>query len=168
MSTNSIFSPSDLSDMAKTLNSLTASTAIKGTLSPHMTNNNKNINNNNTREACYICGYQPANPKKLLRCHYRKFPEYPTVPFYDILQILPPAVGAAPINKVTCSVNACTLCVRILYHQWLEHEAKNVPILKRMYWMKRGPGVEMKQLAGNSQVEMDVYFQNGNKHRDGR
>ena len=29
--------------------------------------------------------------------------------------------------------------------------------------MKRGPGVEMKQLAGNSQVEMDVYFQNGNK-----
>lgn len=109
-------------------------------------------------EACFICGYE-TKPAQLLRCHTKKYENYPEVPYYNILAELDPAPNALPVNKVTNSVNACSLCVKILYHQWLDYEKKKLPDRKRLYWMKRPPGCEIKVL--HNQVELEEILYDG-------
>jgi len=106
-------------------------------------------------EACYICGYE-TNQRNLLRCHTKKYEAYPDVPYYEILNNLDPAPKSLPINLLTNSVNACSLCVKMLYMQWLEYERKGTVSQKRLYWMKRPAGCEIK--TPYSQVELDELF----------
>lgn len=73
-------------------------------------------------------------------------------PFFPFLEYHDPAPGAEPMSD-NWTVICCQVCKAFLTQQWDSFERANFPINKRLYWLKRPTGCEIRQPV--SQIELE-------------
>lgn len=76
----------------------------------------------------------------------------PDRPFFPFLEYHDPAPGAESMGE-DWSVIACQVCSAFLIQQWETFERTRMPINKRLYWLKRPSGCEIRQPV--SQIELE-------------
>uniref|UniRef100_H2ZR97 Uncharacterized protein n=1 Tax=Ciona savignyi TaxID=51511 RepID=H2ZR97_CIOSA len=108
---------------------------------------------------CFVCGNMTAgsNVTQLFSRSQRT----QQTPFFPFLEYHDPAPGASPMGD-DWSVDACFVCDALLAQQWESFERGRMPIGKRLYWLKRPSGCEIRQPV--SQIELEEIL---NEHSRG-
>ena len=112
---------------------------------------------------CFVCGGQTP-PDEALVLYSRKGKE--ERPYYPFLEFHEPAPGAEPmaddgsiqscIGKPVLSENisrAFVVCFNFLHQQWLHFCKSRTAINKRLYWLKRPAGCEIRQPVNIIELE---------------
>ncbi|XP_039262758.2 uncharacterized protein LOC120338850 [Styela clava] len=104
---------------------------------------------------CFVCGNKMLeNTAELLYSRVRSpSAQYKYgCPFFPFLEYHDPAPGAERMSD-HWSVVSCQVCKAFLTQQWDSFERTHVPINKRLYWLKRPTGCEIRQPV--SQIELE-------------
>ena len=85
---------------------------------------------NETVECCFICG---ANQTIWL---LNSNPTTDNKPFFPFLQYQKPPLNANKLDSIGRCLS-CNVCYLFLIQQWKTYQEGNIPIHKRLYWLKR-------------------------------
>lgn len=102
---------------------------------------------------CFVCG-NTAYENNMQKLHSRMSHLQDDLPFFPFLEYHDPAPGAKTMGK-DWSVISCQVCFAFLTQQWELFEKSRMPISKRLYWLKRPSGCEIRQPV--SQVSLFCY-----------
>ncbi|XP_078485569.1 uncharacterized protein LOC144742369 [Ciona intestinalis] len=100
---------------------------------------------------CFVCG-NSTSESNISPLFSRSQRTHHNAPFFPFLEYHDPAPGASPMQD-DWSVDACFVCKSILAQQWESFERGRMPIGKRLYWLKRPSGCEIRQPV--SQIELE-------------
>ena len=105
----------------------------------------------NSMVLCFVCG-NVARKENTVKLYSRNSRSNVDAPFFPFLEYHDPAPGAEPMRE-DWSVVSCSLCSALLFQQWKSFERARMPINKRLYWLKRPSGCEIRQPV--SQVSLN-------------
>nr|CAB3262939.1 uncharacterized protein LOC100185421 [Phallusia mammillata] len=100
---------------------------------------------------CFVCG-NTAYEDNMVLLYSRSSRTHADAPFFPFLEYHDPAPGAEPMRE-DWSVVSCFVCNAFLSQQWESFERTRTPISKRLYWLKRPSGCEIRQPV--SQIELE-------------
>ncbi|XP_076811975.1 uncharacterized protein LOC143458949 [Clavelina lepadiformis] len=100
---------------------------------------------------CFVCGNATCEDN-MVQLYSRCPRSRVDTPFFPFLEYHDPAPGADAM-KDDWSVTACFVCNALLCQQWESFERTRMPISKRLYWLKRPNGCEIRQPV--SQIELE-------------
>ena len=92
---------------------------------------------------CFVCG-NVAREENVTKLYSRNSRSDANSSFFPFLEYHDPAPGADPMRE-DWSVIACNVCSALLIQQWKAFERGKMPINKRLYWLKRPSGCEIRQ-----------------------
>ena len=92
---------------------------------------------------CFVCG-NVAREENVTKLYSRNARSEINCPFFPFLEYHDPAPGADSM-KEDWSVLSCSVCSALLTQQWKSFEKGRMPINKRLYWLKRPSGCEIRQ-----------------------
>jgi hypothetical protein len=98
---------------------------------------------------CFICGGK-TQPEINLVLYSRKRKD--DSPYYPFLEVHDPAPGAEPMAD-DGSIQGCIVCFSFLQQQWLHFNKTRTNVNKRLYWLKRPPGCEIRQPVNIIELE---------------
>ena len=98
---------------------------------------------------CFICGGK-TRPDVNLVLYSRKRKD--DSPYYPFLEVHDPAPGAEPMAD-DGSIQGCIVCFSFLQQQWLHFNKTRTSVTKRLYWLKRPPGCEIRQPVNIIELE---------------
>ena len=98
---------------------------------------------------CFICGGK-TQPDINLVLYSRKRKD--DSPYYPFLEVHDPAPGAEPMAD-DGSIQGCIVCFSFLQQQWLHFNKTRTSVNKRLYWLKRPPGCEIRQPVNIIELE---------------
>lgn len=111
---------------------------------------------------CFVCGNSMLeDTAQLLFSRVPSPVSRYECPFFPFLEYHDPAPGADPMSE-NWTILSCQVCKAFLIQQWDSFEKMNVPINKRLYWLKRPSGCEIRQPV--SQIELEEIL---NEHAKG-
>lgn len=98
---------------------------------------------------CFVCGGKtPPDASLVLYSRKRKEDQ----PYYPFLDCHDPAPGAEPMAE-DGSIQGCIVCFNFLQQQWLHFNKTRTSVNKRLYWLKRPPGCEIRQPVNIIELE---------------
>lgn len=97
----------------------------------------------NSTAVCFVCG-NFAQEENMSKLYSRNSHSRVDASFFPFLEYHDPAPGADPM-KDDWSVISCSVCSCLLSQQWKSFERSKMPINKRLYWLKRPSGCEIRQ-----------------------
>ncbi|KAF2357150.1 Multihem cytochrome [Trinorchestia longiramus] len=100
---------------------------------------------------CYVCG--TPNCAQCLLCVRQPAPGKAFFPFLETHE--PPESSQPIIND---QVLACNLCFQMLHYQWKNYEDNRIPLVKRLYWLKRDDGLPYSGVEMGMQTEYASQF----------
>ena len=103
---------------------------------------------------CFVCGNATFENSTTL-INSRCLQANSNKPFFPFLEYHDPAPGADAMRS-DWAVVACFVCNAFLVQQWESFERSRTPISKRLYWLKRPSGCEIRQPV--SQVCIGLYY----------
>jgi len=109
-----------------------------------------NIFSSNKTIFCFICGNATSKNNTVL-IYSRELTSKPDTPYFPFMEYHDPAPGAEPMKNY--SIISCFVCNAFLIQQWQSFERLKTPINKRLYWLKRPSGCEIRQPV--SQIELE-------------
>ena len=92
---------------------------------------------------CFVCGNATYENSTIL-IYSRFSASNSTKPFFPFLEYHDPAPGADAMRS-DWAVVSCYVCNAFLVQQWESFERSRTPISKRLYWLKRPSGCEIRQ-----------------------
>ena len=107
---------------------------------------------------CFICGGK-TQPDVNLVLYSRKRKD--DSPYYPFLEVHDPAPGAEPMAD-DGSIQGCIVCFSFLQQQWLHFNKTRTAVNKRLYWLKRPPGCEIRQPVNIIELE-EILSEQGKK-----
>lgn len=108
-------------------------------------------NDENGYPSCYVCG-TPGCAYCVLSVR-RPPPGKPVFPFLEHHEV---PENAQPIANDR--VLSCELCAKTLQFQWKNYEDSKVPLVKRIYWLKREDGMSYSGVEMGVQTEYASQF----------
>ena len=102
---------------------------------------------------CFVCGGQtPPHESLVLFSRKGKSSKGEERPYYPFLEFHEPAPGAESMAD-DGSIQSCIVCFNFLHQQWLHFCKSRTAINKRLYWLKRPAGCEIRQPVNIIELE---------------
>jgi len=92
---------------------------------------------------CFVCG-NAIYERNAVLLYSRNLRSRAGEPYFPFLEYHDPAPGSEPMRK-DWSIVSCRVCHAFLTQQWESFEITRTPVSKRLYWLKRPSGCEIRQ-----------------------